>query len=153
MKTINIIGRGRGVADGMNAEGEKWAVCIPRPGADLMFSMHPASDVKAQERRKQAEVMGIQVITPENYPLAMVSSMTGAKYFPESISYMIAWAVTEFPTVISLWGCNADPKNDDYIVPKRPGVDFWIGYAIAQGVEIRINGEKTNMEPARLCGY
>jgi hypothetical protein len=150
---INIIGRGRGAEDGMKAEGEKWAVCIPRPGADLMFSMHPATDKKAQERRRQAEAMGIPVITPDSYPFGEVVSQTGAKYFPESVSYMIAMAVCMYPPEIHLWGCNADPKTDDYIIPKRPGVDFWIGFAMGRGSRVYINGQRANMEPEKIYGY
>jgi hypothetical protein len=66
---------------------------------------------------------------------------------------MIALALFEGATVIDLWGCNADPANDDGIVPKRPAVDFWIGFAMGMDKSIYINGKSIDFSGVNKYGY
>ena len=160
--TVNIIGRGMGSARGIQADGEKWCINLPRKGADVFFDLHdfagelldPAMvsvrDVQL-ERRKQAAGMGMEVMTLDDYPIDAVIQHFGVDFFSNSIAYLIALAIYQRYTTINLHGChiNPTPGETEPIAKNHYGIEYWIGQAHGRGVEVKVHGDSLILKSPR----
>ncbi len=88
------------------------------------------------------------------YPLFDVIRYTGVDYFTNTIDYMIAFAIYCGFKEINLYGVNM-ATNSEYAYEK-PGVDFWIGYALGKGIKVNYESKWSTMLRSRddkVYGY
>ena len=142
IKTINIIGRGRGRGHGLAASGEKWTCNYMTPGVDIVFEIHSDKTTPLHAERAKCAEAGIPVITQSEYPIDAIQAKFKTNFFTNTICYMIAYALYQGYQKIVLWGCNIIPKSDDEpIIKNHPGVEYWLGYAQGMGVDVDVQGE------------
>ena len=148
MKVI-LIGKGPGWATAP-MKGEVWGVndiVLKRP-VKLAFEIHPISRVLESRPEEIEEInrLGIPVITSGKHkalPNAIVFPLDEmpVKYFTSGVSYMIAYAIHKGATEIEMYGV-ALVEHDEYAY-QRPCIEFWIGYALAQGIKVTVHGYST----------
>ena len=85
------------------------------------------------------------------YPLDEVLSMFPRRYFTNSISYMIALAVYEGYTDISLYG--VDMAVDGEYSEQRPSCEYMIGYCEGRGINFYIPPESDLLKAPFLYGF
>lgn len=90
-----------------------------------------------------------EVITQKEYPLQSIISKFNSRFFTNSISYMIAYALYEGFENISLYGVDMDSQSEYEF--ERPSVSYWIGFARGLSVEVTIASEVDN--PIFLYGF
>lgn len=153
-KRIIIIGRGRGRWHGYDADGEKWTMNYYTPRVDVLFDIHQQTPDQLKHQRMAAEA-GQKVITQENYPLQEIIDKYKIRYFGNTICYMIALAMYQGAKSIDLYGCNIVPlKSDQPIVKNHYGTEFWLGYAMGSGLDVKVHGKKeTYLLREGMYGY
>lgn len=72
------------------------------------------------------------------YPVEAVSKVTG-NYFNSSIAYMVALAIYENVTSISLFG--VDMKDDEEFFYQRPNLEYLLGLAKGKGIDVYLPSE------------
>jgi len=92
----------------------------------------------------------------ERYPIEDILAMFPRKYFTNSISYMIAYAIYlarqgENIKRIGIWG--VDMCVDSEYSHQRPSCEYFIGIAEGMGIEVVIPGESDLLKCALLYGY
>lgn len=92
-----------------------------------------------------------EVPTSTKYPLAEVLAMFPRKYFTNSISYMIALAVYEGYTDISLYG--VDMAQDTEYQEQRPSCEYMIGYCEGKGINFYIPIESDLLKTPFMYGF
>lgn len=151
---IDILGTGPSLKFyDWSSDNEKWTVgaaakCLFDGGKDIdiFFCFHKghADDNQDFIRDKYKKS---KIIDNENYPLEEIISRFKSKYFTNSISYMIALAITKKPEKIRFAGVDM-ALYSEYAF-ERPSVSFWAGIAMANGIEI----EMEMVTPNYLYGY
>lgn len=146
-KKLIIIGRGRGANKGLLADGEKWSANFFKPGADVLFNIHKPTNLSPKLKKRfggdiaKAIQAGQRLILQNTYPLKEIIKEYGIKFFPQSITYMIALGIYRGFEAIDLYGCNIIPKaGDEPIVKNHPGTEFWVGFAMGRGIEVKVQG-------------
>jgi hypothetical protein len=81
--------------------------------------------------------------TSKKYPLEELTDYYGIDFFNDSCCYMLALAIYQGFKRISLYGFNY--AWGDMYKEERPGVEFWLGVAIASGITIDIEGELSDL--------
>lgn len=72
------------------------------------------------------------------YPLEDVVNSTGQAYFNSTAAYAVAYAIHLGVKKISLFGCDFTYPNAHHAEKGRACVEFWLGLATAQGIEIGV---------------
>ena len=123
---------------------EKWGLPWDDKGWHCMarhFEMHdqrlldgPHSKRSADyaERLKECE----NLYTQENYPFEAVAETIGQAYWNSSIAYAMALAIHEGARDIAIYGVDMD-GTDEYGY-QRPNMEYLIGFARGQGVNVYI---------------
>lgn len=98
----------------------------------------------------------MQEVYPEvpasaKYPLAEVLAMFPRRYFTNSISYMIALAVYEGYTDISLYG--VDMAQDTEYAEQRPSCEYMIGYCEGKGINFYLPIESDLLKTPFIYGF
>lgn len=152
---LNIIGRGIGSRLGLQADGTKWCVNVPRVGADLMFQMHDSRRIPRMARREQgAAEIGLEVINLDNYPIDYIRAFFKTDFFANSICYMLALGIYQGFDTIDLWGCHIKAHVEKEMCKNHPGVEFWIGQAMGRGIDVQVHGDSVLLKCERgLYGY
>jgi len=89
------------------------------------------------------------IIDQTNYPLASVVEKFDSRFFTNSISYMIAYALYLGFKKISLYGVDMD-SGSEYTF-ERPSVSYWLGFARGLSVEVSISSNIDS--PIFLYGF
>ena len=86
------------------------------------------------------------------FPLEECIKEFGIPYFNNTISYMIAYALLKGAKEIDTYGVN-QASNSEYFFEKA-SVEYWLGVASGRGVQVTINGPKSELlgNKARLGG-
>lgn len=108
----------------------KWSVSsfhdVYGDSINLYFSMH------------WGQCLGIaNEITLDTYPINEVIAQLGSKYFTSSIAYMIAYALYSGAKEINIFG--VDMEHETEYAYQRPCLAYWLGYAKAMNVNIKIS--------------
>lgn len=77
------------------------------------------------------------------FPLEDYVKRYGAPYFTNTIAYMIAFALLNGAEKIDVYGIN-QASSSEYFYEKA-GVEYILGIAIGQGVEVTIHGDKSEL--------
>jgi hypothetical protein len=155
---------------GVNALGDVFA-------CDRVFHM---DDVRVQEIRAAADPQGniapllewikrskVPVVTSrkhpdypalEEFPLAAVINRFGQAYFNSTAAYAIAYAMFIGVKRLSVFGFDYTYPNAHHAEKGRACVEFWLGMAIARGVDVRIPRVSSLMDGChtqseKLYGY
>jgi hypothetical protein len=87
----------------------------------------------------------------ERYPLEDAMALSpGYTYFTSTVAYALALAILQGYKRIEIYGVEME-TNTEY-AHQRPGVAFWIGIAIAHGIEV-IHHSSSNLLVAPLYGF
>ncbi len=90
------------------------------------------------------------------YPLREVVDKFGITYFSNTICYMIAYAVYIGVKQLDLYGINMVPEDTEEYYHEKGGVEFWLGFAIAKGLKVKVHGDKSRVlktKDGKLYGY
>ena len=159
-KIINIVGKAPGYGDAPY-EGEVWGATqlIIYRWVSRVIDMNDYSDNKwglderylADLARKKAEETNTPYMDLENYPLDEIIEFFGTDFFTNTIDYMLALAIYEGATEINIYGV-AMSTSVEYQY-QRPGLHFWIGYAMGKGIKVRVKGKDCTLLRADLGRY
>ena len=132
-------------------EGETWGVndLVLRRDVKLVFQIHTIDKMTGDLPGKTIEKvnrLGIPIIVSKPHkrlPTAIVFPYDEMpiKYFTNSIAYMIAYAIHKGATEIDMYGV-ALVVPEEYAY-QRPCIEFWIGYALAKGIKVKVYGYTT----------
>ncbi len=117
---------------------------------DRWFEIHPPSVYKDPSRRVGGFLEHLRtfqgpiyMITPDPdfptsvaYPMAEMFEQYGEGVFGSSFAYLIALAIKEGFTHISMWGC--DLASEGEYKKQRESTAFWIGYCRGKGIEFTL---------------
>lgn len=77
-----------------------------------------------------------------------------ARYFTNSISYMIALAIYEGFEEIHIYGVDmATNAVDSEYAKQRPSCEFWLGVAVGRGIKIEIPDESDLLKARFMYGF
>ena len=77
-----------------------------------------------------------------------------AKYFTNSISYMVALAIVEGFEEIHIYGVDmATSAVDNEYAKQRPSCEFWLGVAVGRGIKIHIPDESDLLKTKFMYGF
>lgn len=129
----------------------------PKPGR------LPWQEVKAQLATMQCPVY-LQDVVPEipnsvKFPLEEILNEFGqyfldkkyAKYFTNSVSFMLALAIYEKYDEIHVYG--VDMATSSEYGHQRPSCEFWLGVAIGRGITIHVPEEADLLKSRFMYGY
>lgn len=106
---------------------------------DMYFCLHKNETVNFDGK----------VITQKEYPLEEIIEKYESRFFTNSISYMIAYALFQGFNDIKLYGVDME-IGQEYTF-ERPSVTYWIGYAKGLSAKVSIASEIDN--PVFLYGF
>ena len=92
------------------------------------------------------------------FPLAEVLTKYPMGYFNSTAAYAVAYALHVGATKITLFGCDFTYANADHAEKGRACVEFWLGMAAANGVELSVPKVSSlldayNTQAERFYGY
>ena len=90
-----------------------------------------------------------KIINQNNYPLEEIVEKYKSRFFTNTISYMIAYAIYSGYTKISIYG--VDMELDGEYSFERPSVTYWTGFA--RGCSIEVNIASGIDDPLFLYGF
>ena len=160
---VNIIGRGKGWENAPREE-ISWGLTLinlQRP-VDLVIDMNVYEDGRWGETERLGAVASkalalknnIPYICLENYPLEIITKLFKTDYFNSTVDYAIALAIYKQVTQIKCWGVNM-ANNTEY-AEQKAGVEFWLGYAMGKGIDVKVNGSHSRILKTKdglLYGY
>jgi hypothetical protein len=77
-----------------------------------------------------------------------------AKYFTNSISYMVALAIYEGFEEIHIYGVDMATNGvDTEYAKQRPSCEFWLGVAVGRGIKIEIPDESDLLKTRFMYGF
>ncbi len=85
----------------------------------------------------------------EAYPLEQVINACGSDYFNNTVPYGIALAIAIGVKQLALFGCDYHWTGVSEVEPGRACVEFWLGRAMLQGVDVKVAPTSTLMD---ACG-
>lgn len=97
---------------------------------------------------EKANELGIPFVAPYRYdeipnsiafPMEECIKQFGTPYFNNTIAYMIAYALMKGVKSIEIYGIN-QASGSEYFYEKGC-VEFWLGVAVGKNLEIKINGQ------------
>lgn len=123
------------------------------------YDLHDAESIKSDnEHDAWLRTANIPVYTwdprPEwpsavAFPKAEITGMFG-RYFTNSVSWMLAHAIAERVTHISVFGI--DMATGGEYASQRPSCEYFIGLAIGLGIEVQIPDTSDLLKSAELYG-
>jgi len=148
---VSIVGKATGwqYANRANCKpGEVWGLnthCLMR-NYDRVFDIHdmskyPRDEALRKRYHKHINENNIPVYTIRTFPDIPTSIQFPLEdmpflYFMTSIDYMIAYAIHLGATTIQLFGVKIlRGLSHEHA---RPCIEFWLGYAVAHGIEVNI---------------
>jgi len=87
---------------------------------------------------------------PNCIPFPFDEMPVDLNYFTSTIAYMIALAITKKPDIIEIYGIPLVLREE--YQDQRPCIEFWLGYAVAEGVEIIIHEPSVIMSDKTFKG-
>lgn len=92
------------------------------------------------------------------FPLQDVINSTGFAYFNSTAAYAVAYAIHIGVKRMSLFGMDFTYPNAHHAEKGRACVEFWLGIAVARGIDVRIPKQSSLMDACspmadRLYGY
>ena len=173
MKKLAIIGtaiNSLGLAPYNNDEYELWglgglynAVNINEIGNfTRWFDIHTLEVIKAEIREYfewyttcplpvYTQEVFSEIPTSVKYPLEIITSNFPRKYFNSTVDYMLALAIYEGYTYISLYG--VDMAQDTEYKEQRPSCEYWCGYCDGAGINLYIPEQSSILKSLFLYGY
>ena len=123
---------------------EKWGLPWDDKGWPFMarhFEMHDLRLLHSEHSRRQTGYFDRlkdceQLYTQDNYPFEAVAESIGQAYWNSSIAYIMALAIHEGATEISLFGVDMD-GGDEYAY-QRPNMEYLVGVARGKGIKVTI---------------
>lgn len=116
----------------LRGDGRDGVIVIQPPTDGIANAMvYPRADVEAWLRSR--------------------GGLPGKAYFTSSLAWMVALALYEGATHISLWGITFAQKYE-YVV-QRPCAEYWIGFARALGVSVEIAKTSPLCRSGHVYGY
>jgi len=111
---------------------------------DLLYGPHSKRGKGYFDRLKDCETLYMQgkyfdFPTSQRYPFEEVAASIGQAYWNSSIAYAMALAIHEGAREIGIWG--VDMTGDDEYGYQRPNMEYLIGVARGQGVDVYIPPE------------
>jgi|WetSurMetagenome_2_1015567.scaffolds.fasta_scaffold339536_1 hypothetical protein len=85
------------------------------------------------------------------FPKDEILAQFGTRYFTNTVSWCIALAIHERPTVLGLWGVDMACK-DEYVA-QRPSCEYFLGVASGLGIELVIPGQCDLLKCRKLYGF
>lgn len=155
-RRVHIVGKGTGQWN-VPKEGELWGLndmCLQMKNLSLTFQIHDIDkmlDRRGQEKRflkafeeslKIINELNIPVIVQKKHealPNGIVFPMNEMPlyYFTSTVAFMIAYAIYEKVDSIDIYGITLSTE-EEYTF-ERPCIEFWVGYAMGQGIEVTIH--------------
>lgn len=78
------------------------------------------------------------------YPMEEVIKEFGTAYFLNTISYILALAITQEPKNLVLFGVDMFfSTSTEYMRNEKACLEFWLGIAIGKGIRVQITAEST----------
>ena len=90
-----------------------------------------------------------EIVDQSNYPLKEIVEKYKSRFFTNSISYMIAYAIYCGFEKIDIYGVDLDVDGEYSF--ERPSVTYWIGFA--RGLSIEVNIASFIDDPLFLYGF
>ena len=84
------------------------------------------------------------------FPFAQLTSRFDSKYFTNSISWLIAFAIVEGFKRIELWG--VDMAMVEEYGSQRPSCEYWVGMARGMGIDVFVPDESNLLKSWHLYG-
>jgi hypothetical protein len=144
-KKVIILGSGPSLGQYKNQETDViWCPLSLRHesienGVQYYFGIHDSERESSDKK----------VITQDTYPLEEIIDIFESRYFTNTISYIIAYALLTGVEEIEIYGVDMNGK-DEYI-NQRGSVMYWIGRAESVGVKVTMGNEMNN--PIFLYGF
>ncbi len=138
-----------------------------QPRWDRWFDIHDPETIKGSNPghwewlAKQSTPVYMQKQVDEipasvEYPLDMIRDLYG-DYLTNSISYMVALAISHQPHTIGIWGVdmaqdNTKREQSEY-AHQRPSCEYFVGIARGLGIEVIIAPESDLLKTAHVYGF
>ena len=115
----------------------------------LLDSEHSRRVSDYAQRLKECD----RLYTQDNYPFDAVAQSIGQAYWNSSIAYAMALAIHEGAREIAIYGVDMD-GTDEYAY-QRPNMEYLIGVARGQGIDVYIPPESAlcRFEPTGIKFY
>lgn len=155
---VSIVGKGTGW-DAAPSYGEVWCVndlCLRRY-ASKIFHMHKPDrsplfwDVVAHSSNNGIPLVTLEKIDGVNTSEAFPIADAPFRYFTNSISYMLAYALIKGAESVDIYGVTV-AAFDEYAL-QRPNIEFWVGYLIGKGVDVKFKTFTFLCDSPFLYGY
>lgn len=155
MKTVTLLGLGPsrqgcpfdtdelwGTVDCLNQDDlkdKKFTKLFAFDSVDMIINDHSLKNVILSSAIDKAHEMNIPLVgckeyATEKYPLREIITKFKSSYFMPTISYMIAYALYYEYDRLFIYGIDAGPQW--WYQLGKPHITFWLGYAIARGVQV-----------------
>lgn len=155
-RRVHIVGKGTGQWN-VPKEGELWGLndmCLKMKNLTLTFEIHDIDkllDTTIREERfvrsfkeeiKEINKLNIPVIIQKKhkaFPNGIVFPIDKIpfRYLTSSVAFMMAYAIHEKVDSIDIYGIPLF-YEEEYTF-ERPCIEFWIGYAMGQGIEVKVH--------------
>lgn len=147
MRRVTIYGSGRSLAlADFKSLGHRWATGsmfkILGEWPDLYFCMHDHDPI-----HQLSLLENTGYIDKNKYPLEQITKRYKSRYFTNTISYMIAFAMYKGYKHITLSGVDLEPDSEWAF--ERPSVAYWVGRAEGLGIVV----DWDIKEPCFMYGY
>lgn len=169
-KTVQILGKGRGVEPPSSPGIERWGIndlAFVRYSGEFTawtrwFDMHPPDRIRArrpqawewyQQQDKPIYLLEANPDIPASveYPKKRILSRFATTRFQSSFDWAMALALEEqFEQIELVWCPMKQPSEHDRQIPSAC---YWIGRAEERGVEVVIHGESALQAATQLYGY
>lgn len=157
-KTVTILGRGKSWKK-CPFDGEIWAAAsvLVEPGMedkhyDLLFAFDnphrkigvknetesPLNEIISRAKKRAIPIISSFPYADERYPLLNILMEFEVSYLKNTISYMIALAISRGYRMLHLYGVDQDEELDGSGTPyswNKPFVTYWLGVARGRGVK------------------
>jgi len=140
---------------------ECWGVnnCVRYPEMTMLFDLHekeralkvspdiPTLDIPVMMQERHADIPN-----SVRFPMSRIIETFGIKYFNNQICQMIAFAIfTRRFKTIYLFGVDYGSTDRVEQEFERPCTEFWIGFAIAKGINVATSQISNLMTYANYC--
>ncbi len=138
---------------------------IWQPRYDIHFELHPRRVQSEKDMAWLAQCLTPcyvldpsewaegEIPDPRRFDLEGILKATGGRrYFTNSFAMMIAWALTEGASTIGCWGIDLDLGTQRERLVEKPCVEYWLGLAEGQGVEVVLPPNSTMLTQRYVYG-
>jgi hypothetical protein len=147
-KSVVILGTGLSLSKFKTEEhsgSELWAT---GSAFDMLKNLNIVSKYFCLHTGETIEFDG-EIINQNNYPLKEIIDKYQSRFFTNSISYMIAFAIYSGFKKITMYGVDLEVEGEYSF--ERPSVTYWIGFA--RGLSIEVNIASDIDDPLFLYGF